>query len=379
MSLFDDLPRSAMDFPHHTETAFAYLNRSGRLEAERVRILVNTWFSHYPQADHEPLAARFRSSIDDQHRSAFFELFLHELVLTHGHKVLAIEPALTHTAKSPDFLAESAEGQRFYLEAVLATGRSHDDAAAQARLNQVLAAIDSTPSPSHFLDISPQGMPAAPVPINKLKRALLQWVNALPPDDTATERPPFVYHEHGLRITVRAFPRRNQPGTGRSIGVRHFPVQQVTADEDVRAALEKKAARYGNLDHPHLVAVNVLGLFHREDEVLDALFGTCCTGVTQLANGTLRTDERRKPDGIWFGPRGSRRKGLSAVLSTEQIDPWNFAARRARLVRNPWSTAPLPPLSLGIDEFHLVDNEFHRTDGANMGCIFGLPEGWPGS
>jgi hypothetical protein len=378
MSLFDDFPRATTDLPDHNETAFAYLNRSARVEANRVRTLADIWFSHYPSAHRESLAARFRSSIDDQHRSAFFELFLHELVLTRGHKVLEIEPKLTHTSKSPDFLVESDQGHRFYLEAVLATGRSQDDAAAQARLNQALAALDNTPSPAHFLDISPQGMPAAaPVSINKMKRALLQWVNALPPDDTAIGKPPFVYDEHGLRVVVRPFPRRNRPGTGRSIGVRHFPVQEVTVDEDIRAALEKKASRYGDLDHPYLVAVNALGLFHREDEALDALFGTTYTAVSQFTDGTFRTDERRKPDGIWFGPQGPRRKGLSAVLSTEQIDPWNFAARRARLICNPWSTAPLPSISLGVDEFNLVDDAFRRTDGTIMGSIFGLPEGWP--
>jgi hypothetical protein len=67
------------------------------------------------------------------------------------------------------------------------------------------------------------------------------------------------------------------------------------------------------------------------------------------------------------------------VLSTEQIDPWHFAARRARLICNPWSAAPLPPVSLGVDEFKLVDNVFQRTDGTMMGRIFGLPEGWPGA
>jgi hypothetical protein len=378
MSLFDDIPRSSTDPPNHNETAFAYLNRSGRVEAGCVRTLADIWFSHYPPTHRDTLAERFRSSIDGHHRSAFFELFLHELILTRGHKVLGIEPKLTHTSKSPDFLIESAQGHRFYLEAVLATGHSQDDAAAQARLNQALAALDNTPSPAHFLDISPQGMPAAPVSINQMKRALLQWINALPLDDTAIDKPHFVYDEHGLRITVRPFPRRNRQVVGRSIGVRHFPVQEVTVDQDIRAGLEKKASRYGNLDHPYVVAINALGRFHREDEALDALFGASHTAVSELPDGTFRTQDVRKPDGIWFGPQGPRRKGLSAVLSTEQIDPWNFATRRARLIRNPWSTKPLPPLSLGVDEFHLVDDAFRRTDGAIMGRIFGLPDGWPG-
>jgi hypothetical protein len=377
MTVFDDIPRRGTDPPIQNETAFGHLNRSGRTEAARVRLLVDAWFDRYPTAHRDPLVARFRSSIDDQHRSAFFELFLHELVLTSGHKVLQIEPKLAHTTKSPDFLVESAQAHRFFLEAVLATGRSQNDVAAQARLNDVLAALDKTPSPAHFLDISPQGTPTAPISIKKMKRELSQWIAALPADDSAIDKAPFAYEEHGLRITIRPFPRRNRQRIGRSIGVRHFPVQQVTVDEDIRSAIEKKASRYGDLDHPYVVAVNAFGFFHHEEDVFDALIGTSFTAVHQFTDGTFSTEDARKPDGIWVGPKGPRRKGLSAVLSTEQIDPWNFAARHGRLVRNPWATIVLAPISLRVDQFDPIDGGFRRTEGTTMGRIFGLPEGWP--
>src|SRR5258706_4304229 len=120
MSIFDDIARGGEDPPHQDERAFAYLNRSGRAEAERVRRLVDNWLDHYPAAHRDALVARFRSTIDDQHRSAFFELFLHELMLTRGHKVLAIEPTLAHTPRSPDYLVESSAGSLFYLEGVIA-------------------------------------------------------------------------------------------------------------------------------------------------------------------------------------------------------------------------------------------------------------------
>jgi len=378
MTAFDDVPRQGRDPPQQDETAFAYLNRSGRAEAGRVRRLVDTWLDHYPLQHRDALVTRFRSSIDDQHRSAFFELFLHELVLTRGHKVVAIEPKLAHTTRSPDFLVETSQGERFYLEGVIATGRSREDAAAQARLNQALAAIDSTPSPAHFLDLSAHGVPSAPISINKMKRSLARWIATLPEDDAATSAAPFVYDEHGLRITLRAFPRKNRARGTRSIGVRHFPVRQVTVDEDIRGALEKKASRYGDLDHPYVVAVNALGLFHHEDDAFDSLLGTAVTQMREFNDGTFRTEDTRKPDGVWVGPKGPRRRGLSAVFSTEQIDPWNFASRHARLIRNPWSIAVLPPIALGVDEFAPIDGNFRRTEGMIVGRIFGLPEAWPG-
>ena len=226
MHIFDDIARDLYDPLRQDETAFAYLNRSGRREGERVRQLVVRWFDHYPADKRDGLVARFRSPINDHHYSAFFELFLHEFVLACGHGIVAIEPALPGTTKSPDFLVESDQGDRFYLEAITATGRSQAEAAAQARLNQALDAIDRTPSPRHFLDLYVRGVPAAPITIKKLTTDLRQWIAGLPGDHNAFDVAPFFFKEHGVRITLCAWPRHNRERAGRAIGVRHFPAQQ---------------------------------------------------------------------------------------------------------------------------------------------------------
>jgi len=129
-SIFDDFPSRDADPRPDGETEFAYLNRSGRPEARRVRQLVDGWLAHYSGEHRDILVTRFRSANDDEHHSAFFELFTHALLIARGHKVVAIEPKLSHTQKSPDFLVQAAEGHRLYLECVLATGRSAQEAAA---------------------------------------------------------------------------------------------------------------------------------------------------------------------------------------------------------------------------------------------------------
>lgn len=122
MPVFEQGPRIDLRPPAPKETAFAYLNRRAGAEADAARARIEDWLERYPEP--EALAARLRSPLDDQHRAAFFELLLHQLLLTLGHRIEAIEPKLAHTWKSPDFLVESAEGHRFYLEGVSA---SQDD------------------------------------------------------------------------------------------------------------------------------------------------------------------------------------------------------------------------------------------------------------
>src|SRR5262249_52736978 len=158
----------------------------------RVRQLIDVWFSRYPTEHRAALIARFRSPIDHQHYSAFFELLLHELVVSRGLKVVAIEPKLVHTTRSPDFLIEHADGKRFYLEAALATGQSQEEIAAQARLNQALAAIEKTPSPAHFLDLYVDGVPTAPVATTAMQRRLKAWIKSLPDGERAAGVAAFV-------------------------------------------------------------------------------------------------------------------------------------------------------------------------------------------
>lgn len=79
----------------------------------------------------------------------------------------------------------------------------------------------------------------------------------------------------------------------------------LAAGADLGAVLKRKANRYGALDLPFVIAV-------------------------QWAGGE---DLRRVLDGLWHGPRGPQRCGVSAVLA---MDP-----RHSRLVRNPWAERPL--------------------------------------
>lgn len=86
----------------------------------------------------------------------------------------------------------------------------------------------------------------------------------------------------------------------------HFYLEAVVAaGADLGTVLKRKANRYGGLDLPFVIAV-------------------------QWAGGE---DLQQVLDGLWHGPRGPQRRGVSAVLA---VDP-----RHRRLVRNPWAERPL--------------------------------------
>ena len=119
MALFDDVERDYEGPISAGETHFAYLNRSARPEVGRIRQFLNDCLDRFPVEHRAGLTARLKSN-DRVHESALFELVVHELLLRAGHTVLAVEPPLEHTPKSPDFLVQSPTDEQFYLECVVA-------------------------------------------------------------------------------------------------------------------------------------------------------------------------------------------------------------------------------------------------------------------
>ena len=93
---------------------------------------------------------------------------------------------------------ETASGERFDLEATLATGRSQAEEGADRSLREVLQAIDAVHSPDFFFNVHIRGTPSTPVSGRALKRRLEAWLqtlnyNQITADwnDEAVDRPEF--------------------------------------------------------------------------------------------------------------------------------------------------------------------------------------------
>jgi hypothetical protein len=195
----------------------------------------------------------------------------------------------------------------------------------------------------------------------------------------ANSATPFVWDEYNLKIEIRALTRNKIDEDGRSIGVRRTPIMQINPSREIHPALKKKASRYGKLDHPYLVALNALSSQHNEIAVTDAPFGTHYYEISKGPNGEEIIEERRRPDGIWYGPPDGRAQNtrMSGVLALMHIDPWNFASKTGLLIPNPWAAKPLPPLNLGTAEFVRVGDAYERREGKPMSELFRLAEARP--
>lgn len=384
--VFDDGPRDLPGGADHLVSHFDYLNASDRVEAERVRSFIENLFECYPAASQEALRRRLHSIDNNSHLSAFFELALHDLLVRSGCRVLAVEPDLEDTPRSPDFLAETSAGERFYLEATLATGRSQADEGADRRLREALQAIDTVHSPDFFLDLHISGTPTAPVSGARLRRRLQRWLTSLDCEQVVgvwngdgDSIPVFRYEQHNVRFRISPVPRQRSRGTirrSRAIASRTLSPLSIQPQEPIRNSVVAKATRYGNLEAPYLVAVNAMSDYADSESAIDALFGTPGVSVRQTPDG-FEERHTRDTDGAWRGPSGPVNTRVSAVISTERLTPWSLGQRRARLILNPWARNPLTSMPFSIDVVQVQNERLSNTPGQSLREVLELPEGWP--
>ncbi len=390
MLLFDAGERKDEDFASYSEPMFGYLNRSAREPFRRVRVELEHWFSHYPSLGQTDLRRRFRSKDDGAHQGAFFELLVHEALLRLRCRAI-LHPPVPGSSKHPDFLVHPQVGQDFYLEVTTTTTKSDAEIRAQARINAVYDIVDrEVDSSRFFLSIDINGSPRTQPPAKKIARFLNARLAELDPDEVLAlmeaggwgRGPSWPFDLDGWQIEFRPIPKkreaRGRPGA-RPIGAIGTGVQSVDHKTPVRRAVMGKGQKYGELDLPFVLAVNVLEYIDDID-VMQALFGTeqwpildpdPSTGEPRL--GPMH----RRPDGAWFGPRGPRYTRISAVLLTRRLSPYNIHEAPVRVFHHPWAEHPIGAGLTRLPQALPAGNRLELVGGQSLGRILCVPRGWP--
>ena len=387
MSIFDDVDRAHDEGARHDEGHFEYLNRSGRPALAAVRAWIDDALLRYPDKDRNSLVGKIKSADEVAHRSGLFELLLHEALLKSGCVVEAIEPALPHTDKSPDFLVRAPNGERLYLEATLATGLSDADRRARKRLNAAIEAVNSVRSQDYVLDATFRGTPSQPIRLRRLRERIEGWLQMLD-YDTVSETwqrqigtpAPFRHEESDLAVELRAIPRPNrQAPPGRAIAIQGGDAWSRTIGSALRQAIEGKVNRYGELDLPFVVAVNGTDHNGEDHDVFAALLGQEVVRIPYGPEGLRQADAYwdRDGNGVWVRPDGvPRRQGLSGVLAFNELSVWSAPKRRGLYVPNPWARQSLDAFPLAVDQMEVHGDELRRNQGASFGAVLGLPDDW---
>jgi hypothetical protein len=316
MSLFDEFERAETRPRRQNEGEFVYMNSSARPGFGMIRELLERWFDQLPRAAQAYIRARFRSCDKAQHQSAFFELYWHELLRVSGNDI-EIHPVLPDAATNPDFLVLRNHTPQFYFEVTLAM--PPEDLAANRRFAEFHDTLDRMESPDFFLEVEFRGSPIGNLRGRVIRERLERWVRSLNhaeiaqmyQDQTYDSVPSLTWSEQGGTLTCSPIPKcpqfRWQPGA-RPVGlVMPAEMRDLHTHDDIRAAIDGKGSKYGNLGLPLVVAVNVLDDFCDDDDIWNALFGEEQITVTREPGGDFRHD---------WGPRA-----FQTVPGEDEMEP----------------------------------------------------------
>lgn len=381
MRLFDDVKRDHMGPAGFAESDFTFLNRSARAEVNRIRKLLEQWFSQFPVNGKSQLMSRFRSKDNRQHIGAFFELYCFALGNHQGYDVEVHKSADLAKSTQPDFLFRLDGRPACYLESTLASGPNTRHAA-QERLNQVYDALNRLVSPDFFIGVKIQAAAAYTPSASRMRLFLEKKLRTADYDTIIAGGPKSVpkweWSDGKWKIVFSPFPKkqeaRNKPGV-RPIGsqIRVFP--HVDSRTPLLNAVKSKARHYGNFECPYIIAVNAMDIFIDEIDIYDAFFGKEHL-LMDVRTGQMTPN--RAADGLWVGPEGPRNQRVSGVLFVSRLTPWDIATKTPTLWHNPWATSKFDGVWSGPQM--LLDTETSRMEpkqGTPGWELLGLLPSWP--
>jgi hypothetical protein len=366
LRLFENFERTYTGIADQNEDTLSFLNRSAWPECDQVRAILENFYNSYP-GQQRP---KFKTRLQKQFNSAFFELFLHELLLRNGCDVL-VEPALPDTNAIPDFSARFKDGSEVIVEATVATDLSNEEKARNARIETLRREIDSKlPSTDFWVSLG-QVSDENLVPPSKDIIRFIQGKLAILDWESLTEElkkrpyaiPTWTYtNTAGFEVEISAFPKaaemRGKPAV-RTVGAIPGGARWGGSSRALKKAITDKCSKYGRLNIPFIVAVNAISSWGTGlEDVEDALFGS-----------TTHNNERKA---VWIGPQGPRNRGLSAVLIAK-VWPWNMAPSEVRLHHNPFARYPCTNLHWKIAQSVGQPPNVTSTEGLTPNELFEFP------
>lgn len=359
MSLFDDVARPPLGPKGQPGSAGYQLNQYEWDGAAAVRAHLERWYSNFPYDERKNLRGRLLSPDDHDHDGAFFELFLHELLLKLEFEV-TVPPEVPGQTR-PDFLSK-AGCLTFCLEATT-SGSTRGPFSLNRNEEDVLRKLDALSSEDFRLGISMSGNLSRTLGKNQILSPFARLiqehtrieVEEIIERDGLYASPSESIAEGDWSMQVWLYPVAGNQVTATSILRHPFVPKYVDLVSRTRANLKAKDGKYGTFVGPHIVAVNVRDMHYdgrRHD--LEILFGT-------------ETITGRSDDGFWC-----RKSQVDAVIACHRVDVWNLATASACLYTNPQAEdLKLPDGLYGLTHGVSRSGTMEWTEGVDLAQLLG--------
>lgn len=392
LTLFDEIARTDKSAQKQRKSYYAVINRSACAEYESARQLLETWFLDYPsdpEQNRASLRGKFRSDEDYNHLSAFFELYTHTLLKHQGLLVYPEHRVVQMVGRPIDFFIKPPDDPPFYLEAVVAMD-SEAEIESEKRLAELRQSLSKIDDPNFLLDFKWERKSEKQLPTAQMRLDLQKWLKGLDPHEyTSGEKKPepATYERNGWKLFFFAIPRSRQGQLKHPVLGQPLSAQWAPLKNSLRKNLEEKAKedRYGNLEYPYVIAVNILALDSLGCDLDEVFFGKEVyqfnkeSGEETTTRSPLLPNRPYRENGFWLARGRWRNEHVSAVLLVNGLWPLSIAHKTPILWHNPSAAKPLNP-SIWQGPQMVFDPNTSRwkfRNGKNACEILNLTEAWP--
>lgn len=350
MKLFSTARRTNSTWAGHLEATLPFLDRVDDPFFAEVRRVLEVWFSHYPAESRGHLRNRLLGDAERDSHAASFELLVHEFYWRAGWRA-EVEPSIPGTDHRPDFLWTRC-ADTMIMEARVVSGLSDEAYRAERRRRALYDAIDRMQPHSFYLKLDIEQDGARQPPVKTVIAELERWLATLDADAATAAlqaRPRFDsapsrrLEVSGWTLRFAALPVKPELRgriTGRALGA--LPAETKVFDPRIaiRRAMRDKGGRFGDLEHPYVVALALQEIVVDHDDVRAALLGDAVATIHGFdATQRPAMTRERNDNGYWSARRASGRR-VSAVLTIEHPRPWTAPRLEPQLWVNPWASRP---------------------------------------
>lgn len=315
-NLFSSNNRTDLRPAKYNDHPFSYLDMSARAEASDIRNFLEEAFNNYPDDESEELKKRLQSTNVDHYKAAAYELVLHEFFIRIGYDV-SVHPEIKNSSKRPDFVVSSPKGWSFYLEAIHTNELSNERRILENQKNNLYDEINNKFSGAcAFLSISiikqSKNNFCRSTLLNDIQSNLdrlqttpdiqIYWKWESEKNDWCIELELSKCNQVPNRFIACIFP---------------YPPTRVDVPKIINKAFRKKSTKYGKLQHPLILAINIDAPVLRGIDEMEGLFGK--ERFIDTNNGIQFAG--RQKNGAWYGPNGCINTRVSGAWLFDDLTP----------------------------------------------------------
>ena len=128
---------------------------------------------------------------------------------------------------------------------------------------------------------------------------------------------------------------------------------------NIGRALLKKCSKYGSLNKPYIIAINIINSYFRVDSKHDNMLDLLLGKTEYIYDPNTKTETpTRKMDGTWRSKNGPRYKRNSGILALERLYVHNFNKCKKIYYPNPWAKNVYHGKLENIDHYKVDDGKY---------------------